>query len=130
MYNRKVDYRDTIIIPGWIDLNRYWKPKVVEDLCKAAADKIAAANKLHKWLSCNKLKLVVWSNEEKQFLNFDIDSFSAWMGKEFKVVDTHNQEFLGPCRSVSDKIWRYLLDNPDVPLANYQLEIQMKKEGN
>jgi hypothetical protein len=115
--------RKTLIIPTPELCDNRYHHHEVEPLLRKAAQQIIDSKLVFKWTRyTGKAVLVRWSDLDRKFLAFGLDDFRAWLGQQWKVIDTNNMEFLGPSRAVGDRLYAVVLDDRNLPLASWKLE--------
>jgi len=71
--------------------------------------------------------VVQWSKPDGIFTGFDIDTWCVWLGQRWKIIDSNGVEWAGPSRAVADRIYAAVLKHPNIPLASFMLQGEMRK---
>ena len=60
------------------------------------------------------------------------DSLAGWVtyfGRNWRVMDTDNREYLGPSHIVADRMIAAILADPNTPVATWALQLEKKREA-
>jgi hypothetical protein len=122
------DNRKTLVIPTQELIHDQYHQPEVNEVLKQCAELIVKSGKVFRWNRyTGERKLVRWY--DNQFVGASIDDWREWVGQKWRIVDTGGYEWAGPSRAVMARLLEAILDHPDLPLASFQLQAEMKRKG-
>jgi hypothetical protein len=127
---RQSEGRQTLTIPVHDQLDNERKWHLVEPILQKCADQIVNSKLVWRWVRYDgRSRVVQWSKPDGVFIGFDIDTWRVWLGQRWKIIDSNGVEWAGPSRAVADRIYAMTLKHPNIPLAPFKLQGEMRKEA-
>jgi hypothetical protein len=122
--------RQVLVVPVHTDIGKEPRQPEVRAVLAKAAGQIARSQLLWRWIRHDgAAKLVSWDAEQLVFLQGNLTDWSTFFGMHWRVFDTNNQEFLGPSQIVADRMIEAVLADPDLPRADWALQLAKKREA-
>jgi hypothetical protein len=104
------------------------KPEM-QPVIAAAADQLVKSGLLWKWVRYDgSLRLCQWDSAQKLFLRGTLEDWVRFIAEHWRTFDTNNVEYLCPSLVVTDRLISAVLAHPDLPVASWALQLQMKRE--
>jgi hypothetical protein len=98
-------------------------------LAKAAAQ-IAGSGLVWKWICTDgRPKLCSWDSSQRVFLGGELNDWIYFFGRNWRIRDTNNIEYLGPSPIVADRLIQAVLAHRETPIASFALQLQRKREA-
>lgn len=129
-FTQRAPEKQFLTVPIHEEVDNQYKETKIQAVLTAAAAQVAGSGLLWAWARYDgSTKLCRWDSEQKVFLQGSLNDWILFLGQHWRIRDTTGKEYLSPSPAVADRLIQKILKDPTLPVANWALELQRKRDG-